>query len=322
MRIRRVLIDRSGSALVIAGVGLAAILGMLALALDLGMLFTAKADAQKAADAAALAGASAFIDAGNSQTVAAERASFFAQQNSIINQAITGPETSVTVDVNALRVSVLVSRPNVQTWFANFLTDDAVGVGARATARAVDVNQAICVRPFSPPDPLTKGGSEYSRGQLVQLSGWAATGAAYRLMLPSNDGWDGTCDVSAGGADPSAQAFIRNTCKCNQATLLKNAVVDKLPGNKNGPEKSGIEQLVATDPGAWWNTATKQVEGSMHANWMESPRVIIIPLHNASKEVEGSVPFTRFIRVFVEPWGSGPARGRFIGALRTLQLVN
>jgi uncharacterized membrane protein len=53
---------RRGGVALILGLSMAAILGMGALAVDLGKLFKARGDAQRAADAAALAGASAYLD--------------------------------------------------------------------------------------------------------------------------------------------------------------------------------------------------------------------------------------------------------------------
>ncbi|MCI0724688.1 MAG: pilus assembly protein TadG-related protein, partial [Acidobacteria bacterium] len=57
-----------GVSLVIVAAGLTAFLGFLAIVLDLGMLYAARSDAQKAADAASLAGAKYFLDQGSLPT--------------------------------------------------------------------------------------------------------------------------------------------------------------------------------------------------------------------------------------------------------------
>ncbi len=54
--------NRRGVSLVIFAISSVAIIGMAALAIDLGMLLRTRAEAQRAADAAALAGASAFTE--------------------------------------------------------------------------------------------------------------------------------------------------------------------------------------------------------------------------------------------------------------------
>ena len=55
--------DERGSALVLYTVAMVGMMGMAALAIDLGMLRKARAEAQRAADASALAGASAILHA-------------------------------------------------------------------------------------------------------------------------------------------------------------------------------------------------------------------------------------------------------------------
>src|SRR5579884_3664034 len=53
-----------GASLVLVAAVLVALLAAASLAVDLGLLYVARSQAQRAADAAALAGASAFVDAG------------------------------------------------------------------------------------------------------------------------------------------------------------------------------------------------------------------------------------------------------------------
>ena len=66
MRVQK---PEKGVSVVIVAAGLTAFLGFLAIVLDLGMLYAARSDAQKAADAASLAGAKYFIDQGSLPTV-------------------------------------------------------------------------------------------------------------------------------------------------------------------------------------------------------------------------------------------------------------
>ena len=54
--------DERGSVTVMVALTVMALMGVLALGVDLGALFNARSEAQRAADAAALAGASAFLD--------------------------------------------------------------------------------------------------------------------------------------------------------------------------------------------------------------------------------------------------------------------
>jgi uncharacterized membrane protein len=56
--------SQKGISVIVVAAGLTAFLGFLALVVDLGMLYSARSDASKAADAASLAGAKYFIDQG------------------------------------------------------------------------------------------------------------------------------------------------------------------------------------------------------------------------------------------------------------------
>ena len=57
-----VMSDERGGTLVLVAVVIVALFGFAALAVDVGMGYTASEEAQRAADAGALAGASAFLD--------------------------------------------------------------------------------------------------------------------------------------------------------------------------------------------------------------------------------------------------------------------
>ena len=97
MRMRGMLRNERGATIALVAVSLTAMLGMGALAVDLGMLRKARVDAQRTADAAALAGASAFID--NNVPLAArddarERALDYANRNYVGG-------TTVNVDSSA-----------------------------------------------------------------------------------------------------------------------------------------------------------------------------------------------------------------------------
>ncbi|HKY59444.1 MAG TPA: pilus assembly protein TadG-related protein, partial [Gemmatimonadota bacterium] len=67
--------DEHGSTIVFVSLAMAALLSIVALAVDVGMLYTARGEAQRAADAAALAGAAAgFIDATGNEQAARDEA--------------------------------------------------------------------------------------------------------------------------------------------------------------------------------------------------------------------------------------------------------
>ncbi len=150
----RVVGNRDGVAVLFA-LGLLALLAIGALAIDLGMLFTARAEAQRVADSAALAGASAFKDfipKGTARLPAIARAYEYATENTIRGVKVDSANVAVEVDTIAYTVTAYVRSPNLGTWMArSFGVTDAV-VSTQATARFAPVGGVKCVKPFAIPD--------------------------------------------------------------------------------------------------------------------------------------------------------------------------
>ena len=147
--------NRRGFSLVLVALALAFMLGTLALAIDLGMLLTAHAEAQRVADSAALAGASAYLDfipATTAVDTAQDRAITYALQNSIRNVPVQGTDIGVDVNPAAFTVSVSVRSVGLPMWFGSLLGPNYRGVTAEATAWAAPAGGAKCVKPFAIPD--------------------------------------------------------------------------------------------------------------------------------------------------------------------------
>ena len=146
--------DERGSATVIVALTMAGLIALLALGIDLGALFNARSEAQRAADAAALAGASAFLEfqQESARSVAVERAVTFATSNSIRSKPIAPEDVTVSVNLDSSTVRARVRRNGVPTWFARLFGVDAVDVSAEATAWAGAAGAAQCVKPFAMPD--------------------------------------------------------------------------------------------------------------------------------------------------------------------------
>ena len=146
-----VLRTERGAALVLTVVAITTVLGFMALAIDLGMLFVARADAQRAADAAALAGASAFLDNEGSSAVgpANQRAMEYALRNTFQNGPIDSNEITIRVIPESLKVGVWVQRDSVQTMFARVIGMRWVQIGAYAAAEAGAAGSAKCLKPIA-----------------------------------------------------------------------------------------------------------------------------------------------------------------------------
>ena len=146
--------DERGQALALAAVSMVAVIAMGALAVDLGMAFAARAAAQRAADSAALAGASAFIDYTWSQPIASEtaeaRALEYAQNNDVLARTIDPSQVTVWVIPDSQKVRVRIGATDLPTWFARVLGVYSMDVAAVAAAVASDGGVTDqCVLPFA-----------------------------------------------------------------------------------------------------------------------------------------------------------------------------
>jgi uncharacterized membrane protein YgcG len=164
--------DERGAATVIVALTMTGLIGLVALGVDLGALFNARSEAQRAADAAALAGASAFLDFQNetARSVAVERATTFATKNDIRGRAIAPEDVSIAVNLDSSTVRAVVRREGVPTWFARIFGIDAVNVSAEATAWAGMAGAAQCLKPFAVPD-VWEESSDDVNGNRIQDPG-------------------------------------------------------------------------------------------------------------------------------------------------------
>jgi putative Flp pilus-assembly TadE/G-like protein len=179
------LMGRRGSTIVLVAVCLVGVLSAMALAVDLAMLFKARGDAQRAADAIALAGASAFLDgSGPGQNpVALQRADELAAVNHVNGRTIniSNPVTTtiggngsrrvekeVTVEVlpNIEKVRVWVRRTDNATWLSNLFGRSFMPVQAYAAAVATPAGSAKCIKPIALPDAWYDAGDDLNNNRI------------------------------------------------------------------------------------------------------------------------------------------------------------
>jgi Flp pilus assembly protein TadG len=150
---------------VFVGMGMMAFLSASMLAIDVGMLMTARNQAQNSADAGALAGATALVyDDYEDRTPAGPavtNAIAAATSNTVMTSQVSVTPADVqflndpTGEPNRVRVSVrrTASRGNpVSTLIARYFQAPTADIGAVATAEASPANAMTCVKPFTIPD--------------------------------------------------------------------------------------------------------------------------------------------------------------------------
>jgi hypothetical protein len=288
------------------------------LALDVGWFVVARSQAQNSADSGALAGAVALVfnDFNNraSNGPAVTSAISAAQANGIGNGQTVVPVQNVTFPLGPTglnnRVGVLVQR-QIPTILGGMFGMQTVQSQAYAEAEASPANAARCLLPFTLPDkwqeitappwswdsfyekydnhnnPLNPrdryrpgttatGGTGYSavdKGTLIELKtngGSKVTPGVYNpWAIPGSTGADDYEDAIAG---------------CKTGSISTGSHITLEPGNMVGPTQQGIERLIASDPGARWDTSCSCVKGSAYGI---SPRIRPIPLYDPDKYEDG-----------------------------------
>jgi hypothetical protein len=145
-------------------------------------------------------------------------------------------------------------------------------------------------------------------------SGWFQS-----LALPNADGSPGS-----GGND-----YRYNIGNCNPNVFQIGDSIPTEQGNMVGPTKQGIDDLVATDPGASWNTTTNSVQGSCAPGTCpggyagRSPRIVPVVLFDVDAFYQGSpngkssVTIANIMGFFVEGMG-GPGNKYVLGRLAAI----
>lgn len=205
----RAIVGERGSTVVFVTVALAALVAMAALAVDIGMLITARAEAQRAADGAALAGAGSLIYEPGDAARARSVAMMYAARNPVAGDSVAILASDVSVDLAALRVTVVVRRAeergtSIATWFARVFGVEGVDVGARATAAVESASMAACLKPWIVPDGWSDADAD---GEVDPGEAYDPATTAYGTAAGSagRDAW-----YPDNGIDPPGTTYVKD----------------------------------------------------------------------------------------------------------------
>lgn len=309
-----------GMSLTLVAVSMTAMFGVGALAIDLGMLYRAHSEAQVAAEAAALAGASVFLDQTPSSASAHSRALQLAQANLILNRSVTAAEMdSFDFDLFNERVSVRVARAGIGTWFAWALGEDSLQVSAMAAAGVTKANQTSCVTPIMIPDTWDEAvedldGSKWeeptenwsydpavdSYGAFdpqVGFGGQTGYGSSFRTssdfgrpitLRPQSDTDQGPRGYRLWKHEDETDADFEGTIsqggvpQCDETPfgVGDGTEFDVLPADRTLPMDLLRERVAADSGQTSWNGSTVVRTGG--GDWRSSPRVIKIAVFDPS----------------------------------------
>jgi Flp pilus assembly protein TadG len=316
--------DERGMSFVFIGLGFMAFVAASTLAIDVGMFMTARSQAQNAADAGALAGATALafnsFDDRTTGGPAVQSAINTALGNSVIGASPSTTPSDVTFPAgptgnNRVRINVFRTgaRSNpIPTLIGPLFGVPTVNIDATATAEASPANAMTCVKPFAIPDKWTENknppwttGSTFDRydnkgNVLPNADVYVPAGqpgyAGYNptrdkgtlLTLRAGTGNNIEPSMYYSWAMPSntgADDYDLNISGCNTTVVHWDDAMTQEPGDMAGPTNHGIDDLIAKDPNAYWDTSKNEVHTSMNP----SPRVFPIPLYDPDYYQAGKV---------------------------------
>ena len=306
----RLLHDERGMSFVFVGIGMMAFMAATTLAIDVGMVMTARSQAQNSADVGALAGAVAlaFNDAtdhsaggpASQSAVNASRANLIiGQPPSVTSGDVTFPNdpsgqpTRIHVDVfrNAARGNA------VPTLIASVFGVLTVDIGAGATAEAIPASAATCVKPWAFPDKWTErqtppfdmtdtfnafpssptvSPDQYSNVSQSGFTGYKRANVGQQIVLkPAASG-----TIPAAGYYaldlPGASSYQTEIDSCNSGAMQIGDVLAAQPSGVSAQTKAGVDALVAADPSAYYDAVRKGVVTSLSS----SPRVVAVPVYD------------------------------------------
>lgn len=337
-----------GSIFIWSAVGLAVLIAFAGFATDVPYLYVARQQAQTAADAGAIAAAYGLPNGDSARG----QAKTFAGRTPIIGTLLTAPQIDAfTCNSNGGAIGECAANsanPDQATCityrdvahgnpmplfllpilrFFNPQTPTTADVSATATARLVNTCNSECFKPWSIPDnwvdanhngdfdpgelydPVTTG-YQWPRdnGLQVTLKINKATSPSFFYAVDFPPLNRGTVH-----ADPGGSMYRQNIATCGNESFV--AVGDQLqqePGDMKGPTKHGVDDLIALDPTAFWDTSCNCVNSP---KGVSSPRMIRIAFFDPRLPVESGRKYVTVIKVggfFVEGVANnGDVTGRY-----------
>jgi len=303
-----------GQVLVFVALAIFALLGLAALGIDVGYMYSVRHELQRSADAGALAGASAFTtgdwDDPGVQSIADSRARVYASKDPVA-QTQLNPASEVTVSFPVQdRIEVITSR-NAPLFFArrfgpawlNKLITSRAVAEARIIGPTATVN---CITPFAIPYPwrddnTTNGlydaaGNEHvyttCEGGVGMCAGTAIT---LKVGSPSSDNNSPSGQQSAGQfflmqGNVGGETFqgandLRNYIENGCFNINLGLPVDLMTGNVMGPTVQAIQAVIDRATAEGYSATFPSDLTDAHE--LQSPRVIRVVIYDPTYPITG-----------------------------------
>lgn len=289
-----------GSTLVVTALAMLAILAMSALAIDIGVIATARSQLSAAIDASALAGASGLFE---SKDEAIQRAITFAGLNDCMNDPVLITAANVTFPSDN-RVHVEAVH-QIGLYFARVLGKNTADIYASAVAELSKLSGSDRVKPWAIPD------FDYVLGELVLLKSGssdppsAATSFFYCVDFPP---------LNKGIPITGASEYSENIITGSDVGIEIGDRLQVEPGNMVGPTNHGVDEIIAMDPLAYWDLGDNSIKNSAFPEFT-SPRVCKVSMYDMTLPPESGRNYVTVLRLgafFLEERDGNDIKGRFI----------
>lgn len=304
--------NERGSVLYLVAGSLVVLLGVAAFAIDLGILFTARSEAQRAAEAGAHAGAGVFLYAPGDEAAAREQAREYAERNMVRWDDVEVRDEDIDVELDQQLVRVRVHRTEargnpVSTFFARVLGITSSDIGAVAAAQVWPAGAVECLLPIAMPDRWSEGpypdyGNwpdfedhfEPEEGNFYEpydpssptspYTGYSDDDWGYEIRIYHADpneapqpGWWYPFRLEGGQGANEMREAIRGCVDESRYQFGDDLEVDTEPGAMAGPVRQGFEDLIDQDPDAYWDTNLNNRQGCVSRDGRtcvsDSPRI-------------------------------------------------
>lgn len=281
--------NRRGIALAFVALLLFVFLGLAGLAVDMGMLYGARTEAQRAADSGALAGASMLFDNPTNAALARSTAIDWAGRNQIqgLGPVVLDEDVDVDLDESLVRVRVFRTEDHqandpIRNIFARALGFRTSDVAVFAAAQAAVASGVNCPLPFV----LIDRWWDTDRAGLAEGNDTYGAGDIYNAGPLDRDDWPGSPSLETGFGtadkgrvlriypgstgdspqpgwyfplaldDPGANAYRDwiQGCPNPDATFSLGDQIPIEPGRMVGPTSQGFQSLYNQDANAFWGT--------------------------------------------------------------------
>ena len=258
--------EEKGSIAVLTAISLTVLLGFTAIVTDIGILYMNRSQLINTADAAALAAVQELpgnFDA--ARAVAVDYAARNGKAGDIVETELANSNREITVSASR----------DVTLFFSRIISDlNSKKVSASATAAVRPIGSVSGVVPFG----VVKQDFIF--------------GLPYTLKEGGGDGENGNYGGLALGGN-GASTYRYNITYGYDGKLHVGQWVSTEPGNMSGPTTQGVNYRISQDPGATFETVSK-----------DSPRIVMVPvLDHLNVNGRGDVQIVGFAAFFLEGAG-------------------